>query len=140
MKILAISLFALGLFSAAAQNTALVITPEKSNFIKTSTYGDVIDFLKAIQTQSQNIHLTAMGKSLEGKDIPVAILSNPLVKTPEEAKSSGKPIVYIQGNIHGGEVEGKEAIMMLMRDILMGDKKISARYTNHIASARLQYR
>jgi hypothetical protein len=63
-----------------------------------------------------------MGKSPEGKDIPIAILARPTVRTAGEAKASGKPVIYIQGNIHAGEVEGKEAVMMLMREILLGDK------------------
>ena len=108
-------------FTSWAQD--LVLTPEKSNFVKTSTYAEVMNFLNTIQSQSANMHLTSMGKSPEGKDIPVAILANPLVKTPTEAKASGKPIIYMQGNIHAGEVEGKEAVMMLMRDILLGEKK-----------------
>ena len=100
-------------FTSWAQD--LVLTPEKSNFVKTSTYAEVMNFLNTIQSQSANMHLTSMGKSPEGKDIPVAILANPLVKTPTEAKASGKPIIYMQGNIHAGEVEGKETVMMLMR-------------------------
>jgi hypothetical protein len=100
----------------------LLITPEKSNFIKTSTYSDVISFLAAIQTKSELVHVFSMGKSLEGKDIPVAILSKDKIKTAAEAHASGKQVIYIQGNIHAGEVEGKEVIMMLMRDILLGDK------------------
>lgn len=64
-----------------------------------------------------------MGKSPEGKEIPVAVLSSPPVTSAEEAKASGKIVVYVQGNIHGGEVEGKEATMMLMREILLGDKQ-----------------
>ncbi len=115
--------FCLTSFISKAQQSLLTLPPEKSNFAKTSTYAEVMDFLKAIQQQSPSIHLISMGKSLEGKDIPVAVLANPLVKTPDEAKASGKPIVYIQGNIHAGEVEGKEAVMMLIRDILVGDKK-----------------
>lgn len=101
----------------------IILTPEKSNFIKTSTYADVISFLDAIHVKSENVHVISMGKSLEGKEIPVAILANPQIKTPAEAKATGKTVIYIQGNIHAGEVEGKEAVMMLMRDILLGDKK-----------------
>lgn len=101
----------------------LLLTPEKSNFVKTSTYAEVMSFLEAIKAQSNEVHIASLGKSLEGKDIPVAILSRPRITTPEEAKASGKAIVYIQGNIHAGEVEGKETVMMLMRDILLGDKK-----------------
>lgn len=108
---------------AFGQNMPPAITPEKSNFVKTSTYGEVMDFIIAMQNMSDKVHVVSMGKSLEGKDIPVVILANPIVKTPAEAKTSGKPIVYIQGNIHAGEVEGKEVLMMMMRDILMGDKQ-----------------
>lgn len=101
----------------------LMLVPEKSNFVKTSSYADVINFLEAIKSKSEEVHLISMGKSLEGKDIPVAVLSRPKITTAEEAKASRKLIVYIQGNIHAGEVEGKESVLMLMRDILIGNKK-----------------
>jgi hypothetical protein len=101
----------------------LILTPEKSSFIKTSTHAEVMAFLKAIESRSGEVYLTSMGKSPEGKDIPVAILARPKITSAAEAKASGKLIIYIQGNIHAGEVEGKESIMMLMRDILLGSKK-----------------
>jgi hypothetical protein len=101
---------------------ALILTPEKSNFVKTSTHAEVMQFIDAIKQKTSNAHVLSMGKSMDGKDIPVVVLANPSVKTPEEAKATGKMIIYIQGNIHAGEVEGKEAVMMLMRDILLGNK------------------
>lgn len=113
-------------FSAHAQTTwpeELILTPEKSNFVKTSTHAEVMSFLKAIESKSNEVYLTSMGKSFEGKEIPVAVLSRPKITSVVEAKASGKVIVYIQGNIHAGEVEGKESVMMLMRDILLGNKK-----------------
>jgi hypothetical protein len=100
----------------------LILTPEKSAFVKTSTYSDVISFLNALKSKSENLSVISMGKSMEGKDIPVAILAKPAIRSSAEAKASGKLVVYVQGNIHAGEVEGKEAVMMLMRDILIGDK------------------
>ncbi|MEO7530523.1 MAG: M14 family metallopeptidase [Sediminibacterium sp.] len=100
----------------------LILTPEKSNFEKTSSYGDVINFINAIKTKSPYIQVSSIGKSPMGKDIPLVILSKPSISTPEEAKASGKMVVYIQGNIHAGEVEGKETAMMVMRDILLGNK------------------
>lgn len=101
---------------------SLKITPEKSNFEKTSTYADVTQFLDNISTLSNQVYITTVGKSTLGKDMPLAILANPKITSPEEAKLSGKPVIYIQANIHGGEVEGKEVTLMLMRDILLGDK------------------
>jgi hypothetical protein len=102
---------------------SLLLTPEKTDFKKTSTYKDVMTFLTNIQKQSKNVHVFSMGKSKEGKEIPVAVLANPSIKTPEEAHNSGKLVIYVQGNIHAGEVEGKESLMILMRDILLGNKK-----------------
>lgn len=101
----------------------LLLTPEKSNFVKTSTHGEVMQFIKNVEAKSNVVRLTMMGRSAEGKDIPVVILSNPAISTPEEARASGKPVIYIQGNIHAGEVEGKEVVMMMMRDIALGRDK-----------------
>jgi len=99
---------------------SLIITPEKSNFEKTSSYADVMQFLRTIQPMSPWMQVTTLGKSPMGKDIPLVILSKGSYTTPAQAKASGKAVVYVQGNIHAGEVEGKEVTMMLMRDILLG--------------------
>jgi hypothetical protein len=112
---------------ASAQTTQswsddLILTPEKSNYEKTSTHADVMNFISAIKGKSSSIQVTSIGKSTGGKDIPLVILSKNGISTPEQAKASGKFVIYIQANIHGGEVEGKEAIMMMMRDILLGKK------------------
>ncbi|NOY47918.1 MAG: M14 family metallopeptidase [Chlorobi bacterium] len=101
----------------------LITIPEKSNYQKTSTYADVMHFIEAIKSKSDLVHLEFMGKSKEGKDIPLIIMANPKISSPKEAKDSGKPIMYVQGNIHAGEVEGKEVLQQLMRDILLGKKK-----------------
>ena len=103
--------------------TSLLLVPEKSNFEKTSTYADVMSFLNAIKQLSPYISLHTIGKSTSGMDIPMAVLANPMIANADQAKASGKPVIYIQANIHAGEVEGKEVAMMLMRDILLGDKK-----------------
>lgn len=101
----------------------LITIPEKTNYQKTSTFAEVMAFIKAIQSKSDLVHLEFMGTSKEGKDIPVVVMANPKISSPEEAKKSGKPVMYIQGNIHSGEVEGKEILQQLMRDILLGEKQ-----------------
>ncbi len=101
----------------------LITTPEKSNYQKTSTYTEVMSFIEAIKSKSNLVHLEFMGNSKEGKEIPVVVMANPKISSPEEAQDSGKPVMYVQGNIHSGEVEGKEILQQLMRDILLGDKQ-----------------
>ena len=122
LSILLISYFFTQAQTKSLWSDDLILTPEKSNFEKTSTYGDVMNFINAIKGKSPYIQISTLGKSPMGKEIPFVILSNPSVSTPEQAKASGKPVVYIQGNIHAGEVEGKEAVMMMIRDILLGNK------------------
>jgi hypothetical protein len=101
----------------------LLTTPEKTRYQKTSTYAEVMDFITAVEKRSDLVHVELMGTSKEGLGIPVVVLSDPKVSSPEDARSLGKPVMYVQGNIHGGEVEGKEVVQQLMRDILLGDKK-----------------
>ncbi|WKD85314.1 hypothetical protein KCTC32516_00654 [Polaribacter huanghezhanensis] len=101
----------------------LITVPVKTNYQKTSTYAEVMSFIAALQKKSDLMHVEYMATSKEGKKIPMVILANPKITTPAEAKASGKPVIYIQGNIHSGEVEGKEIAQQMMRDILLGDKK-----------------
>jgi hypothetical protein len=68
------------------------------------------------------IVLGSIGKTNEGREIPYVIASRPLVSTPSAAKQLGRPIVYVQGNIHAGEVEGKDALLALVRDLTFSTK------------------
>jgi hypothetical protein len=97
---------------------------ERSNFRETSTYADVVGFLQGLQRLGAPITVRWMGESTEGKPIPLVIASRPLVATPAQAKASGKPIIYIQANIHAGEVEGKEAAQALLRNYCRQDRGI----------------
>lgn len=100
----------------------LLTTPEKTAFDKTSTSEDVEDFVATVKKKSNLVHTEVLLVSDSGHSVPLVVMANPKINSPEEAKASGKPIIYFQGNIHGGEVEGKEALMILMREILFGDK------------------
>jgi murein tripeptide amidase MpaA len=102
--------------SLAAQSTR----PERTGFRETSSHADVIAFLDSLQHAGAGMRVGTLGRSPRGKPIPYVVASRPLVDGPGDAHRSGKPIVYIQGNIHSGEVEGKEAAQMLLRDLTVG--------------------
>ena len=123
-KYLLLLVFLTGSLTVKAQwPTELITIPEKTNYQETSTYMDVMNFIKTLEPKTDLMHLEYMGKSLEGKDIPVVVMADPKISTPKEAETSGKPVMYIQANIHSGEVEGKESLQVLMREILLGEKK-----------------
>lgn len=89
---------------------------ERTQFRETSTYADVVGFLQELQKAGAPISVKWMGKTTEGREMPLVIASRPLVTSVGQAKASGKPIIYIQANIHAGEVEGKEAALALLRN------------------------
>jgi hypothetical protein len=91
--------------------------PERTGFTETSRYADVMSFLDSLRVGSRYVHVTTLGRSPQGREIPLVVMSRPLVRTAAEAKRLNRPIVYLQGNIHGGEVEGKEAVLALLRDL-----------------------
>ncbi len=124
MKKLFVLLLLTSAVSVSAQEwpEALITKPEKTTYRETSSYQDVMDFIAEVKKGTDKVAQISLGTSLEGKDIPVLVLANPRVSIPEEAKATGKPIIYVQGNIHSGEVEGKEAVQILLREILHGDK------------------
>src|SRR5205823_12975313 len=57
------------------------------------------------------------GTTFQGRNLPVVAVAAPPVQSPEEAKQSGKLVVLAFANIHAGEVDGKEAILALARDL-----------------------
>jgi hypothetical protein len=90
---------------------------EKTNYQETSRYSDVVEFCQNLAKVSPKVRLTELGTSQEGRKLPVMIIADPPVATPEEAAKSGKLIIFAWGNIHAGEVDGKEALQILAREI-----------------------
>jgi len=93
--------------------------PERTEYRETSRYDDVIAFLNALP-RSPRIHQTTMGYTGEGRAIPLVVVGNVADASPASVLRPGKLRVYIQANIHAGEVEGKEAMLVLLRDVAAG--------------------
>jgi hypothetical protein len=102
----------------------LKTTPEATDYKSTSTYDDVVKFMKAVDAASPIIYYTTYGTTYEGRAMPMAIVGTGLKGiTPAAVKATGKLRVHIQANIHAGEVEGKESAQVLLREFAMGQHK-----------------
>jgi hypothetical protein len=95
--------------------------PEATRFAETSRYDDVMAFMKAMAAASPQIHLTTYGYTYEGRPLPLAVIGA-ADAAPETVRATKKTRIYIQGNIHAGEVEGKEALLSLLRSIAKGER------------------
>lgn len=110
----------LGLLGATLPTAAQQTVPERTNAMRTSSHQEVLAFIDSLATRGAPMHVGTLGTSPQGRHLPYVVLARPLVTSPGEAKRSGKPVLYIQANIHAGEVEGKEALQQLMRDLTLG--------------------
>src|SRR5258707_15370489 len=80
---------------------------ERTDYRETSRYDDVMAFVRDVVAASpQTMRLTTFGYTFEGKPLPLIIVGHVTAATPEAVKQSGKTRIYLQGNIHAGEVEG----------------------------------
>jgi hypothetical protein len=96
--------------------------PEATAFRETSRYADVRSFLDSLRALGLPLTFGSIGRTTEGREIPYVIASRPAVVTPADAQRLRRPIVYVQGNIHGGEVEGKDALLALVRDLAIAPR------------------
>ncbi len=96
---------------------------ETSDYKATSRHADVVDFCQRLAKDSPVVRLGELGVSHEGRKLPLLILADPPIATPEAAAASGKLVVFAMGNIHAGEVDGKEALLMLARDLALAKER-----------------
>jgi len=106
------------------ENDQLKSRAEQTNYEETSRYEDVMRFIGELQKRTDKLRVESFGKTEEGRDLPLMIFADPPIAQPREARDSGKPVVFIQANIHAGEVEGKEASLHLARRIATGDLRL----------------
>lgn len=81
---------------------------EKSDFRESPSYADTMAWLRTLDAASDLISLHAFGKSYQGRELFYVHAKKP---------GTGKPVVMVQAGIHAGEIDGKDAGLMLLRDI-----------------------
>jgi hypothetical protein len=100
---------------------ALQTRAERTHFEETSSYAEVRAFMDALAGRTRRARIESFGRSEEDRDLPLLVVGDPPAASPAEARLSGRPIVFVMGNIHAGEVEGKEALLHLARRLTTGD-------------------
>jgi hypothetical protein len=119
MRLALLASLALCFYAAAPAQSWPQTKAEKTAYRETSSHQEVLAFIEELQRLSAPFRMEFIGISEEGRKIPMVIVSDSPVAGPADARRSGKAIVYIQANIHGGEVEGKEASLQLMREFAL---------------------
>ena len=116
-------LLALAAASPQAQPPAALpqTVPEASAFARTSTSAEVEAFVAACVAASPKLARLSLATSTKGRDVPLVLVADPPAASLAAARDGGKLPVLVFGNIHAGEVEGKEATLQLLRELAQGD-------------------
>ncbi len=93
---------------------------ERTGYEQTTGYGEVVQFVALVADRSERIHATTFGSTVEGRPLPLAVVGDAADARPASVLETGRLRVWLQGAIHGGEVAGKEALLMLLRDLATG--------------------
>ena len=90
------------------------ITPaEATNFETTPSYAETRQWLQRLAAASALLRIESFGRTPQGRDL-YAVIASKLGRR--------KPVVLVQAGIHAGEIDGKDAGLMLLRDIALRGK------------------
>jgi hypothetical protein len=93
---------------------------ERTGFTRTTSTLQLHEFINTLKWRSEHLHVLNMFISPLRKVAPAIVLANPRITTPQQARESGKPVVFLMGNIHPPEPEAAEALLLVAREILLG--------------------
>lgn len=104
-----------------ATTTELSTVSERSGFLKTGRYDEVIALCDAFAAAYPDaVRCITFGTSPENRPMKALVISTSGARTADQARERGLPVVLIQGGIHAGEIDGKDAGFLALREILEG--------------------
>ncbi len=111
------------LAAIGAHATDWTTPAEASHFRTTPDMTSTLEYLQRLaKAAPDKLKLVSYGTSPEGRPMIVVIASGDGSFDPSSAHAKGRPVVWVQGGIHPGEIEGKDAALMLLRDFAVTGK------------------
>lgn len=101
----------------AAKDDPWITPAERSGFVTTPGYDETVSWLQKLCAAVPEFTMISLGKSPQGRDIWMVVASKEHAFTPAALRATGKPILLAQAGIHAGEIDGKDAGLLLLRDI-----------------------
>lgn len=111
----------LGLFlliSCGKKDVDLTTTFEKTDYLETDSYENTLAFAQKLAKSFRQVNYKVIGTTAANRDIPMLIIDEKGYTSPEKIRKDGKAIVLVQSCIHPGEPNGKDAMFMMIRDML----------------------
>ncbi|RXS98163.1 peptidase M14 [Silvibacterium dinghuense] len=96
-------------------------TPAEASAYKTTPdYAATMAYLRHVEAAAPGqVKIEPFGETGEGRELDLVIASKDGVFDPAKLHAAGRPIVLVQNSIHAGEMDGKDACLALLRDMVM---------------------
>ena len=101
-------------------DSGLLTRAERTGYRETTGYDEVMRLVDRAAARSEHVHVTSFGATVEGRPLPLVVVGDVPDARPASVMAADRVRIWIQANIHGGEVCGKEALLMLLRDLVTG--------------------
>lgn len=108
--------------STHAAPKELLTRSETSAYRETGIYAESVEFARKLEKRSPWVRVQTIGTTPQGRDMILIVVSKDGAFTPESARKTGKAVVFIQNGIHSGEIAGKDASSMLLRDVVINKR------------------
>lgn len=103
---------------------ARLATPaEDCNYRCTPSLEETLNFVDRLARQFPGLSRTRFGLSAWGRDLPLLVLGKEGVSSPEQAHAAGLPVVLVVAGIHAGEIDGKDAALLLLSEFAAGIRR-----------------
>jgi hypothetical protein len=121
-RIVLASMFALLAPGAPATAQALSTVAERSGFATTGRYDEVIELCERFAARHADaVRCDTFGTTPEGRPMKMLVVSRSGALDARAARERGLPVLLVQGGIHAGEIDGKDAGFLLLRQLLDGE-------------------
>lgn len=106
--------------ACTSKDVDLTTSFEKSNCLETDDYEGTIAYAKQLAKQFKEVHYQTIGTTAQGREVPLLIVDENGYTKPKKIRKSGKTIILVESCIHPGEPNGKDAMFLLIRNMLRG--------------------
>lgn len=115
------TLLLLAALSPALAEAPLTTVAERSGFSRTGRYDEVIALCDAFARRHPDaVRCATFGTTPEGRPMKMLVATRTAAFTPEAARERNLPVTLVQGGIHAGEIDGKDAGFLALREVLEG--------------------
>jgi hypothetical protein len=105
--------------TVSAQQLNWLTFYEQSGQTETPRYAETMAFVKQLDDNSDKVHTEIFGVSPQGRDLVYLVYDKDGLRNPQAIRDAGRIILMVQACIHPGESEGKDAMLMMLRDMVV---------------------